>query len=185
MNNKHAFKLVLTTMLGVGTILVGTFVPNEVHAANSHYSIAHTAIQKENHTALLDQTKELATKGKVVTSEEFGIYSTQKAIENKWGKADKNSPEGELRYSKRSTAFYLDKFDTPTEAVYLLKTTDKRYANISYSEVKKRLGKGSEYKGNDSAHISYDAKDYALTFYFPVDKQGKIGNVKSVEVSVH
>lgn len=179
MNKKNLGKGILVATLAVGTILGGLV------AAQPSFAAKTTQAQtQQDHAKLLKQTMQLAKQGKVKTSGKFGLSSTRKSIETKWGKADTDSQRGQLKYSKRATIFEVADWDGHKDSVFLLQTTDKSYANVTYQEVKKAFGKGSEYKGADGGYISYQAGDNVLNFNFHADKKGNLTKIKNVEVTL-
>ncbi|MCH5585164.1 YjgB family protein [Shimazuella sp. AN120528] len=188
MNKKDFGKGILVATLAVGTLFGGLIATQPSYAANNiHAAQAHN---EQNHAKLLKQTMQLANKGKVISSGEFGIYSSQKSIESKWGKpdSDSNRAEGEMKYNKHATLFYVgdDVTDHGGETVvYQLQTTDKRYASVTYKEIQKTLGKGYVYKDKNGGFVSYEVADAkSLTFYFNVDKKGNFTKIKYVEITL-
>jgi hypothetical protein len=179
---RKSVKGMLVVAFTVGTLLTGLVSTGEAHATSKPHSI--TQIQtKQNNKQLLQQTKKLAAQGKVKTSGEFKIGSSQKEIEKKWGKADKDSKSGEMKYSKRQTRFEIDDFDGHKQSAFLLQTYDKSYSSVTYEELKKELGAGGEYKGKKDGYVSYDVDGNTLTFYFTVNK-GKFEKITHVEVTL-
>ncbi|WP_028777940.1 DUF4309 domain-containing protein [Shimazuella kribbensis] len=179
---KKSIKGMLVVALAVGTLLTGWVSTGEAQA-NSNPKSSVQQSTKQNHAQLLQQTKKLAAQGKVKTSGEFKIGSSQKEIEKKWGKADKDSKDGEMKYSKRHTRFEIDDFDGHKQSAFLLQTFDKSYSSVTYEELKKELGTGGEYKEKNSGYVSYNADGNTLTFYFTVNK-GKFEKITHVEVTV-
>ncbi|WP_028776614.1 DUF4309 domain-containing protein [Shimazuella kribbensis] len=172
MNKK--INLLIATTLTVGTLLAGVTQIGGASAATN----TPTAQEKK----LLIETRDLSKKGKVTTSEEFGIGSTPKQIEKKWGKKDGNSEDAELKYSKHQTVFYIPNED-PKPKVFALATTDKNYQSITPNEVKQVLGKPSEtYTSPEEYDLEYIYGKKHLIFAFHKDKKGKIGKVKDVLV---
>lgn len=176
----------LVAALAVGTILGGIVVTQTACSAKDIQSAP--AQTQQDHAKLLKQTRDLANKGRVITSEEFGLYSTQKEIESKWGKpdSDSNRAEGEWKYSKHSTFFFLGNDNTDSggvSTVFQLKTLDKQYASVTAKEVQKTLGEGMVDK--EAGYIAYEVENAnTLVFYFHVDNKGNFTNVKYVEVAV-
>lgn len=69
--------------------------------------------------------------------------------------------------------------------MYQLRTTDKRYASVTYKEIQKTLGKGNVYKDKQGGYVSYEVADAkSLTFYFNVDKNGNFTKIKYVEITL-
>ncbi|WP_028776674.1 DUF4309 domain-containing protein [Shimazuella kribbensis] len=186
MKMKKTVKGLMIGTLAVGTVLGGLLISKNFSSASDTPTIQVPVKQNhENHEQLLKQTLDLAKEGKVITSEEFGRYSSKKSIIAKWGEPDKDSKNGILKYSKHATQFYIGDSNNYKKSVYLLETTDKSYASVTYDEVKrsKALGKGGEYKDRNTAYIIYAVGENDLRFIFSVDKKGKISNLKYVEVN--
>lgn len=180
MNKKRLGKGMLVATLAVGTLLGGLVAAQPSYAANN----LQTAQTQQDHAKLLKQTMQLAKQGKVKTSGEFGLFSSRKSIEAKWGKADKDSKSWQSKYSKHATIFEFADFDGHKDSVYLVQTTDKSYSDVTYQEVKKVFGKGSEYKGIDGGYVSYQAGDHTLSFNFYTDKKGNLTKIKNIEVTL-
>jgi hypothetical protein len=175
-------KSLLITVIAIGTILTGCSSTQ----SDSIGDIKTTETVNHDHMELLKQTKQLADQGKVISSEEFGLYTPQEEIEAKWGKpdSDSNLADGEWKYNKHSTTFYLGKNITDSggkTVVSNIKTTDKRYAAITAEELQKTLKDGVVYK--EGGYITYSTDIANLTFYFNLDNSGNLTTIKHVEVT--
>jgi hypothetical protein len=173
----------LAVALTVGTLLTGVVSGGEVFADQSKTTVQSPIKQKN--AVLLLETKKLAKQGKVTTSGEFKLGSAKSEIVKKWGNPDKDSKQksGELKYSKRQVSFFVGNYDGHKDSVYSLHNFDKRYANVSYKDVKNTLGAGKEYKGKNDGYLTYEVGGNILTFYFNV-KNGTFTNIKYVEVTL-
>lgn len=154
----------------VSILLVGlSFIDSKpAHAFGfmllNHRNMANSS-QNQDPTPLLEQTMNLAKQGKVKSSEDFQIGSIRSAIVDKWGKPDEDSDDTYLIYRKRYTYFLLDNSDV----TYLL-TEDPSYWNVTYDQVKQKLGKpDSESRGQNEATTTYHAGEYTLEFEFYYD----------------
>ncbi|WP_028777316.1 DUF3393 domain-containing protein [Shimazuella kribbensis] len=185
-------------MLAITLLITETLLGGCSQKSVSSDSPKTTSPQSDqNHTALLKQADELFKQDKLrlTTSGEFGLRSSQKEIEAKWGKADPDSKKDELKYSKHATTFKIanDLTDSGGQwLVYSLYTTDKSYTSITYDEVKKTLGKAqydaidkNEDTGKPEGIVGYNDPDGSLNvleFRFSV-KDGKMDKISSVVIT--
>jgi hypothetical protein len=174
-------KAILVIVITVGSLLACFATMRGISTAKNTSTVPKESM-KQKHTQLLKQTIHLAQQG-MVKSSEFGLYSTRKEIEAKWGKADRDSQFGELKYTKRHMIF---NFSTDKhESIWFLSTTDKNYFSVTYVDLKKTLGKPyAEYTDDsDPSYYSvlYKAGENTVSFIFHRDKQGKLNTIQEVQ----
>lgn len=126
---------------------------------------------------IIQNTLDLANDGKVINSESFGLNTSATEIKQKWGKPDTSNSEW-IAYFKREIEFGLKQ-----DKVMWVRSTDKKFLNITLAEVEKIAGKPkSETKGDDRTYIDYKKGGYLLAFVF--DGYKKTDKIIFVQVSI-
>jgi hypothetical protein len=157
-------KMMVAATLLVSTTLIGI---SPIHAANAA-QVTGVVTTEENHQKLIQDTLELATQGKTINSENFGIGSKGSAIKREWGVPDRGSDREWYFYWERLIYFKLDK-----DRVTNILSFDERLSDITLAEVKKIAGKPeSEWKGEDGFYLDYTVGKYQLRFGFCYDNDG-------------
>jgi hypothetical protein len=169
----------ITFSVATALLLSGLALPL-INTANA--APQKQAVQPVNnkHIATLKQTKTLATAGKTINSENFGLGSAGKDIVKKWGKPS-DGDKDYLRYDKRKIFFQLK-----SSKVDLIQSRDNRYNGITYNEVVKTLGKPvKQYFEEDSGDHGYVKTIYktgkrtlAVCFYY------KVGNTTQIPTTI-
>jgi Skp family chaperone for outer membrane proteins len=159
---KNWKKSAMVFTLATGLLVTGTSLTtiNTSHAAPNTKVVVPKHHQSHQQTII--NIEKLASQGKTVNSENFGLQSKTDDIIKKWGKPDEGSDENWLYYSKRGMDIVAEK-----GKVVKIYSTDKSYYDITYKEVKRTLGKPiKEVKGQDGHYITYKAGTNTLEFAF-------------------
>lgn len=173
---KKATKVVLASAFVIGATLSGFTPVNVSHATPSQKIVT---IQ-QNHKKTIEDTLKLATQGKTINSEKFGIQSKGKDIKKKWGKPDPGSDAENLSYSKKKILFQLEK-----DKVLWITSYDKKFEKIKVADVKKVAGKPQkESKGADAYYLKYKKGKHILEFAFYYNDHNKPDTIKEVNVYV-
>lgn len=169
--------------LATGLLLSGIILPsvNTVSAAQPQQK---QEVQSTNakHQVILKHMKKLATEGKTVNSENFGIGSAGKDIVKKWGEPT-SQYKNYLQYEERNIAFELK-----SGKVIIIYAQDKRYDNITYQEVGKVFGKPVkqyyEEDSGDHSHVRaiYKVGKRTLTIGFKHNEDHVPTTIESLEL---
>lgn len=174
---KMAKVMVAAAVLAGGVF--GTFTAADVtHAAPN----TNIVIAQQNHKQVIEQTVELAKKGKAINSGKFGLQSSGQQIQKEWGKPDGESDQNYLSYKKRQIDFELK-----NDKVKQIITYDKKYDDITFEEVDEAVGTSADRTdlryGEDGVYLTYKLGNRVLEFVFYYDDAGKeASTVKEVYV---
>lgn len=128
--------------LGLSLLLCGIVFlnGNPAFATQSKYSVASYIHKEEITKEFLKEVKTLASEGKAINSEEFGIGSKKDEIIAKWGNPDSDG-NGLMEYYEKKVNFTVDS-DGVVESV---QTEDERLSELNQDQINKTFGEPIEY----------------------------------------
>lgn len=134
MQGKKVFLKGVIPVIAIGTLTAFgfNFVPQTLAASTENASVVNQSVKIQD---VLDQTMKLASEGKVINGEKFGLGSKKKDIQKKWGKPQYQD-EFTSDYTKRKVTFSFT-----NESVDLVSTQDQRLLTLTHDQVEKTLGK--------------------------------------------
>ncbi|WP_028776225.1 DUF4309 domain-containing protein [Shimazuella kribbensis] len=165
---KNWKKSAIAFSLATGLLITGTAITtiHTTHAAPNTKIVS--PVQQQSNQATIKKIRNLASQGKTVNSEKFGLQSKTNDIVKKWGKPDSGSDANHLYYDKKGIGFIAEK-----GKVVKIYSGDKSYWDITYKEVKQTLGKPvKEVKGEDGVYLTYKAGKNTLVFAFYYNNEG-------------
>lgn len=165
---KMAKVMVAAAVLAGGVF--GSFTVADVTHAAPNTKIVTT---QQNHKQVIEQTVELAKKGKAINSGKFGLQSSGKQIQKEWGKPDGElTDQNYLSYKKRRIDFELK-----NDKVKQMITYDNKYDDITFEEVDKTVGDSADRTdlryGEDGVYLTYTFGSRVLEFVFYYDDAGR------------
>jgi hypothetical protein len=144
---KTSAKLIFSASLLAGSIFSGvSFTPSQAMAASVVQ--APSAQQTVSSQQFLQQTRQLAAKGKV-TNSEFGLGANKSDILKKWGRPNYQDP-WTLSYTDRGVIFDID---PQTGTVNEIISKDPEIRKVATSAVNKVLGSPA-YADHGMGHVN-------------------------------
>lgn len=123
-----------------------------------HASVVDSSVKAKE---VLDQTMKLASEGKVINSEKFGIGSKKKEILKKWGKPEYQD-EFTIDYMKRKVTFSFT-----NDVVESVSTKDQHLLKLTHDQVEKALGKPMDSDiGAGQIRELYQAGNHVVEFHW-------------------
>jgi len=151
----------------------------------SFFDASVVSAQHQQAELVLKKTVALAKRGYAINTkkENIKLGSTAAEVKQKYGQPDFSDSPTYLVYSEKRLEFFLEEtMGIPDNQrrvvgrVVGIVTTDHRYENITYQQVKTvlaRYPKVSEVKGEDAVYVTYRVGFYFLTFAFYYDRLGQ------------
>ncbi|MBH8605168.1 DUF4309 domain-containing protein [Thermoactinomyces sp. CICC 10522] len=165
-------KLILLSVFVTGTIFMTSIAG--AHAATG----AQMKALSESPKQVVAKTVKLASHGKTINSERFGIGSKGTCIQKVWGQPDQGSDEAYLYYNDRKISFQLE-----NNRVTWITSFDQRLENITVTDVEETAGKPEQVVyGEDGIYFQYKEGKYRLEFVFYYDENNKPGTFKEIYV---
>lgn len=166
---RRILKILFVTLLFIGANYIGLAPYNITNATSKS--------NESSHNQTIDRTVKLATQGKAINSEQFGLGSKKKKILKKWGKPQYEDAYT-LDYKKRHVTFTISK-----GRVTKVTTTDKRILALTHEDVHNALGEPIDHdQGAGQVYETYQAgKNLIQIHWTDVTDNGKL---KLVDLSV-